>query len=953
MKKTTKKLLTFALATLFVGAGFGAVAAYNNSDVSVKATAEDSAKIDLGETLRMGNWNYTGEFSGLYMYRFWLDSNFTWDRLGLTTGSTYENTLMQAIKVNGKTLTEWKNDYKEGKTNPITWEGEITDPNDPNYKNMEANNIGYKKGMLDRIFVLDHNGEDYAPIDVTLCNHGATVGCTIDMYIPISMIPNVATIEFTTDFEYQGYTFAENLTFYGTSFGYLCKGEKAYNPSEIVETSITKAYHTDSNGGALYFYLSENDYPDSVGDYVLTAQVPELKEFLKCINYYDYIEIDGVKLGTLMGTWQGETFINVWNRKGTYSTRWPESMTEDKRAEVKEIKILAGCQFPAYENTLNKVFEVKEDITLVRTTGGDFVNTDYFLTAEDVAIKEAVTYGNEGELYQIDISVDAWNIVEEGSVDRYVFNRDAYIALRKNILINGVSIYDINANTDDSAYNYATFPWTHEQTDVFQHPVLVVGLDKTLSVYVHKQYIADAKSIEITLLKGFNNIVNDAYVTEEDIKATVWVKPVTLKVITGNQRLDPSCVATYEYAPGSVIESLEAPTAVGKTFAGWVDVNSEAVTFPLTLDESTAIYASWNVESYTVTIKQDGQEDQSFTFGVETVEGIDCPVESVAFALNSYLPANNEDYTYAWAEEVPATFELKDYTFTVVATEVPKYIEVSLNLGDNEIAIPAGKYATSYVYAMGDYVVNWTGDAIVTLGGMPVENGAKVTLANPMLNMNGVVITPVDATVDCTVVMTIAEYKAPVVELILGENAVKVTVEGNFCAGTEVEFTAAKAGTYVLKVVDGEENADFTLIEENEATWIEVLPYEFELAEGETIKFLVCTTAIMTLTEDEINFVIEEKADEPIIPDSSEEESSEESSEDVSSEEESSDDVTSEESSEDVSKPESSEEASDSASASESESSDSLLAGCFGSVSGLGVAALGLAAVVLFKKKED
>ena len=39
--------------------------------------------------------------------------------------------------------------------------------------------------------------------------------------------------------------------------------------------------------------------------------------------------------------------------------------------------------------------------------------------------------------------------------------------------------------------------------------------------------------------------------------------------------------------------------------------------------------------------------------------------------------------------------------------------------------------------------------------------------------------------------------------------------------------------------------------------WV-TLPYAIELAEGETLKILVCTSAYMTLTEDEINFIIEE-----------------------------------------------------------------------------------------------
>jgi hypothetical protein len=237
---------------------------------------------------------------------------------------------------------------------------------------------------------------------------------------------------------------------------------------------------------------------------------------------------------------------------------------------------------------------------------------------------------------------------------------------------------------------------------------------------------------------------------------------------------------------------------------------------------------------------------------------------------------------------------------------------------------------------MGDYVVSWTGDVTVTLAGVAVENGAVVTLGNPRLGQNNVVITAADNSVDCTVVMTIAEYKEPATVLVVGENAVVVTVENYYCAGKEVEFTAPKAGTYVISAAEGETNADVGVLDEYGIEWVS-LPYEVEMAEGETLGLVICTTAYMTLTEDEINLVIAEKVE---VPEDSTTDS--ESSDDVSSDNsESSDDVSSESSS-----------TTDSES-SEVESEEEVAFGCFGSVSGPGVAALGLAAVALFKKKED
>ena len=102
--------------------------------------------------------------------------------------------------------------------------------------------------------------------------------------------------------------------------------------------------------------------------------------------------------------------------------------------------------------------------------------------------------------------------------------------------------------------------------------------------------------------------------------------------------------------------------------------------------------------------------------------------------------------------------------------------------------------------------------------------------------------------------------------LVLGENSVFVTVNNYFCAGTEVSFTAEQAGTYTINAADGEQNADLTLITASgDAEWIENLPYEFTLEAGESITFVVATTAIMTLTEDYIDLVVA-VAEETLTP---------------------------------------------------------------------------------------
>ena len=672
MKKLTKKLAIVALsATLAVSAG-AALGMVAYSQESITASAAQGVTVDLSKTVKMEHWNFKGEFSGLYMFRFWLDDAkaLSWDRLNFTKGSEYENTLMQAVKVNGKTVKEWKDAYKAGQTNPITWDGEITDPQDPNYKDQAKNNVGYQKGMLDRIFVLTHNNEDYAPVDITLCNHG-TSGCSIDIYVPVSMIPLVNTIEFTKDFSYESqnqvFTFGEKgIVFEGTSFGYTGSyvGEKA--TYETVETTVVKGRQYYGEGGALMFFLENHDYPTSVGDYVLSDAE---RENLKHINYYDYIELDGVKLGTAMGGQQGQAFINVWGNKNSFATRWPFSWTDAQRNGVQTIKILKGCQFMSYADKTGKVFEVKEDVTLVRDADGYFVNVKYLLDKNNVTISKATEFGEANELYKIDISNANWNMVSGagGTIDDpYVFNRNQCADVRKNILINGVSLYDINAKTDDSSYQYSTFPWTHEDTATFQHPTLVTGEDKTLSVYVHKSYVEslNASCIEVTIKKGFDNYANPNYFAKEDIKAIVLAQPVSVNVNLGKESYEVKGL----YGDNFDVATLDAPTATGKTFEGWADAEGNLITEAFTLTESTTIYAKWTVTVYTLTIVN-GEETKTITFGVENDGTLDTTASELAGLLTQELPAEDEYFTYTWAEDVPETFELQNYTFTVTKSE--------------------------------------------------------------------------------------------------------------------------------------------------------------------------------------------------------------------------------------------------------------------------------------------
>ncbi|MBQ8395011.1 MAG: PT domain-containing protein, partial [Clostridia bacterium] len=341
-----------------------------------------------------------------------------------------------------------------------------------------------------------------------------------------------------------------------------------------------------------------------------------------------------------------------------------------------------------------------------------------------------------------------------------------------------------------------------------------------------------------------------------------WAKDVTVTVRLGGNPMDTSSVYTVNAKYGDTI-TLEEPTAEGKTFAGWQDVEGNAVDASFVVEADTAVYATWNITPYTLTIKQDGQEDKVFTFGVEAVGDITLTPADLAYVLEDNLPADTADWDYEWAEEVPETFALQNYTFTVSATYID-YVGFTFVGEAVEVEIPVGKYATGEVYGMGDYTVSWTGDATVTINGSAVENGGVINVANPRMPVT-VVITPVDATAACTVTFNMETYVAPLTALEK-DNEVTINVEDTW-SGVFVEFTAPAAGKYVLKPGADETNAWIDTAYYNDGwgsydvNWADVREdvlsaYEFEATEaGEKFYFWVNTWDEMP---GEVSLIVEE-----------------------------------------------------------------------------------------------
>ena len=214
----------------------------------------------------------------------------------------------------------------------------------------------------------------------------------------------------------------------------------------------------------------------------------------------------------------------------------PTQYTNGK-AGHEEITLKAG--FSVTEN--NTTYVVTKDITWVNLNGS-WVNADQLYAPTDVTISNPRVDGVANELYKVDITSNVWNI----TCNRYDFMYgNAYAEYRKKIFINGVSVYDINENTDDSAYVYSTFPMTGADDATFAKPIIIeVDAANKLVLWIHKDYMKTlGDEVVVTLGAGYAAYANGKVLSanvDYSMTATVTLNGVSQTVIKGDRVVEPS-----------------------------------------------------------------------------------------------------------------------------------------------------------------------------------------------------------------------------------------------------------------------------------------------------------------------------------------------------------------------------------------------------------------------------
>lgn len=199
--------------------------------------------------------------------------------------------------------------------------------------------------------------------------------------------------------------------------------------------------------------------------------------------------------------------------------------------------------------------------------------------------------------------------------------------------------------------------------------------------------------------------------------------------------------------------------------------------------------------------------------------------------------------------------------------------EYNFNMGENNVTLVPGEQYTVFLGGFESeeffhsFILSWNDPEIsVSFGNAPVTSGAQYDNYSSYSSFLVIVNNSAESK---TLTFTLEEVGSGsgsgsggaddsdrYATLVLGENSVHVTITDFYANYVEATFTASQAGTYTVSAADGENNAIISVTTSTSSEDVE-LPYQFELGAGESVTFIVSTSAdVMNNTGDDIDLVI-------------------------------------------------------------------------------------------------
>lgn len=245
-------------------------------------------------------------------------------------------------------------------------------------------------------------------------------------------------------------------------------------------------------------------------------------------------------------------------------------------ANHQSIEILSG--FSITEN--GTTWTVTENLKWINLNG-NWVNAENTFAADTVEFSNPRREGDANELYKVDITSTSWN----NTADGYLMMYPSQVSHRSlnNIFINGVSVYDINTNTDYSSYVFSTSPQTgHAQSEAyFARPVLVYVQGNKMTLWIHEDYINSlGGKITVTLGAGYS-AYTEGYNQESgtDGKALAEDVDYDLTVTVTLDGVDYTAFKGVDSLTTLGMATLEKPSSatMAYKFNGWYIKDTETV----------------------------------------------------------------------------------------------------------------------------------------------------------------------------------------------------------------------------------------------------------------------------------------------------------------------------------------------------------------------------------------
>ena len=234
--------------------------------------------------------------------------------------------------------------------------------------------------------------------------------------------------------------------------------------------------------------------------------------------------------------------------------------------------------------------------------------------------------------------------------------------LTKEIYINGVSVYDINKNTDYSA-------WDWEQNTVgwpvgfryasLEKPVIFYFKADAMEIHIHPEYAKTlGATVDFEIKKG-------GYIFGGDKTQAFYLPTLEkMRVYTAkyNVTIDG---ATQIVEHGSTIAKPATPTKTEAgytyTFDNWY-VGDAVYDFETPVTGNLEIVSKFNkkVNEYKAIVNVNGEEKTV----AYTIENRDAKLAEII----AMLPENTAQYTYAWTTTLPSELALEDCSFAMTAT---------------------------------------------------------------------------------------------------------------------------------------------------------------------------------------------------------------------------------------------------------------------------------------------